>query len=126
MSRDTDAETVQAAAELIFTELGPYHMEEVYRNALRAALKDLQTESVAFFFGGELVGTQHLDLVWRRYVVEVECLAHANALGGRWQHDNCFMRARTCRKNVLLVKIAPSGARVQRYGVPAPDTEDGP
>ena len=46
MSQDTDTVTVQMAAELILTKLGPYHTEKVYRNALCVALKNAHTESM--------------------------------------------------------------------------------
>lgn len=117
--QNTDTDTVQTAAELILAELGPYHTREVYRNALRVALKNATEESVAFFYGGELVGTQHLELVWRRYSLEVECLARASAASAASQHDNCYMRARTCHKDVMLVKFSPSSVSVFLYGAPA-------
>jgi len=68
MSQDSDTELVQAAAELILAQLGPYHTEEVYRNALQIELK-ATSELVMLHYRGMRVGTQQLDLVWRRYHV---------------------------------------------------------
>lgn len=111
-------ETVQAAAERILAQLGPYHTEDVYRNAMRVALKDAASETVAFHYDGQRVGTQLLGLVWRRYIVEVECLAAQSAHSAYSHHDTCFLRARTCRRDVLLVKFSPSGVRVVLYAAP--------
>lgn len=58
-------ETVHAAAERILAQLGPYHAEGVYRNAMRVAA----SETVAFHYDGRLVGTQLLGLIWRRYIL---------------------------------------------------------
>lgn len=115
---------MQAAAERILAHLGPYHTEQVYRNAMRVALKDASSETVAFHYDGQRVGTQLLGLVWRRYIVEVECLAAQSADHAATHHDTCFMRARTCRRDVLLVKFSPSGVRVALYA--APTTEPQP
>jgi GxxExxY protein len=112
MSR-VNMEFVAEAAARIFDELGPYHAERTYQNALKIELDAeggvSQTEVVVpIYYRGQYVGFQRLDLVWDECIIEVKAVAkeYAKDVG------QCERYARMCQKDVILVNFSPTAATV--------------
>lgn len=112
MSR-VNMEFVAEAAARIFDELGPYHAERTYQNAMKIELDKeggvSQTEVVVpIYYRGMYVGFQRLDLVWGECIIEVKAVAkeYAKDVG------QCERYARMCQKDVILVNFTPTGSTV--------------
>ena len=86
----------------------------MHRNAKCVNPKDA-TYLDAFRFRYDLAGSQHMDLVWRDTIIEVETSTeakHNDACSGRFTH---YVHARTCYRDVTLVFVAPRRALVRRF-----------
>lgn len=112
--KETDMEAVQASAECVAGELGLFHTEEVYRKAMRIEL-GAQPASVVLRYRGEIVGTQHVDLMFRRHAVEVRAQSMARGWEGWDVHDECTRKANACGCKVILVVFSPIGVHTRQF-----------
>lgn len=109
-------EFVAEAAARIFDELGPFHAERTYQNALKIELDQegavSQTEVVVpIYYRGKYVGFQRLDLVWNECIIEVKAVAIVVAK----DVGQCERYARMCQKDVILVNFSPTGPTVTPF-----------
>jgi len=115
MDKETDLEAVQASAECVAGELGLYHTEDVYQKAMRIEL-GAKPASLVVRYRGEIVGTQHIDLMFRGHAVEVMAQCMARGWEGWDVHEECTRKANASGCGVILVVFSPTtGVHVKQF-----------
>ena len=110
--RQEDRKKILDAARAVFEELGSYHSEKTYQNALVVELGSGVTEEVVpILYKGIFVGHQRIDVRWKGHVIEVKSIAMVS----RKERGQCNRYARSLRQAVALVNFAPEGPSIEIF-----------
>lgn len=107
-----DTVRLHQAAETVWEELGPYHSEKTYQNALALELKPDRVTSentLPIYYKNQYVGFHRIDLYWKTYILEIKTV---RALG-RKEMGQAERYARTCKRPTALVNFSPTGIEVK-------------